>query len=428
MNLNKKIIGIISFGGLERIFDLLFGLIASIITVRYLSRYDYGVISYVLGIIGLTSFLNFAPETYLYKVYIKLSKEKIKEYISTYILFTFLKAVLIIIVNVIVGIILLMKFNDEGYLIVIIGSSISLILSTINAIYIVILELDFKQKLITKVFLISKLIRTLIILYLIISPSLYVVVFADIVFSLIQIIIYTTLLTKKKLIIKIKSLKSAYFIIKDSLLSYSIWTHFIGVTTQIIYKIDPFILGFFTSMSVVGRYSIALNISNYFIIIFMVLQKAANVALGNMDNAQRSATIALKLSAISFIIAIIQLIAFFIFGKYFLLLYIDEPTELNKVYQYLLYIIIGLSIFNVTRPLVSFITIIGSPKEFFLKTILPTGFTAIVLYILAAHYYSAEGLAIANIIVYFIASVLVFKSFIKTKRLASGGKNDHNII
>ncbi|NWQ41101.1 oligosaccharide flippase family protein [Bacillus sp. EB106-08-02-XG196] len=413
--MTSKVINSLSYGILERIIDLLFGLTASIITVRYLGREEYGIINYIISIGSLINFINLAPETYLYKVYMELSKDKLNEYLSSYMLFSILKSSIIIILNLVIGIVLYIQFGDIAYLAIILINGLVYLFTSISAIFIVFLELNFNQQIITKIFIAAKLIRTLVICGLIIVPSLYLVVIADLLFALVQIILFFIAFRSKQLMKISANFKESIYILKESIYKYSIWTHFTGVITQIIYKIDPLILGVFSSMMVVGKYSIALNISNYFIIIFQVLQKNTNMALGNLNDNVESSRITLKFTIASVIIAIFQYIGFIFLGKYFLMLYVDNPIEIQLLYEYSLYIILGLSIFNAFRPLASYLTIKSNPKTFLLNTILPSGLMSVIFYIVGAKLYGALGVAIANVVTYSFAVILILCALKKSK-------------
>ncbi|NBI29330.1 oligosaccharide flippase family protein [Chengkuizengella marina] len=398
-NLRKKIISSVSYGLSEKFIDILFGLIASIIMARYLLRSDYGIIGYIASIATIVQIVNLAPETFFYKKFKSFNKKEKFTFLNSYFIFNVLKSTLIVILNIAIGVFLLILHGDLMYLIVIIVNSFVLFIKNINAVMNIFLEVSFLQKFITRFFLISRLIRTLVLSILILIPNLYIVLLSDIVFVTIQFVL-SFIYLKGHFDYKFKGvkLKEWYSIIKKSILNFSLWAHMSGVVTNIIYRIDPFILGFFTTMTIVGNYSIALVIANYFIVVFQIIQKNTNIALANLseDEPKKASLVVKKFIIISAVLSIIQYLCFIMFGEYLLKLYV-EGNDIKIIYEYLVFILLGLSIFNTFRPLLSYLTIKHSPFKFFIYCILPSGVFTIIAYTLAAANFGAIGVAKANV-------------------------------
>jgi len=403
-DLRKKILHSISFGLIEQILNIILGFIISVITIRYLSRSNFGLISYAASFFAIINFINIAPENYLFKINNKIENEV--EYLKSYEFFSIFKSLLIFIIFLIIGIAISIKNNNITYLLVFLSNSIFFSFNQIANIYKVKLELEFKQKIITLSVLLGKTAKAILIIFLIYTPKIEIVLISQIL-EVVVYVIYRRRYLKRVLDFNKKiSFSYAYNIIKKSSLNYSIWTHLMGVITNFIYKIDPFILGFFVSMEQIGTYSIALKISNYFIIIFQLLQKNSLIALSNISKLKEKNNIIFKFNILSIILSILQFVLFLFLGKHILALYVNKD-EIEIVYNYMFYILFGLSIINGFRPLISYLTLIDDVKKVLFYCIIPSGIFTFIIYIISAYKFGTIGIAKANVLAYFFWTILL---------------------
>lgn len=419
---STKILHSIKYSIVEKIFDIIISLLSSIIVTRYLARESYGIISYAASYMIIFNIINIAPENYLFKEYNRLKKDvnNLNECINSFLKFNIIKGFILFFLNIVVGLIVWVKTDKSIFLIVMISNGLVYLLNQLSATIRVVFEVDFNQKAITKIFLIAKMFRFMISLLLIIFPSIYIVLLRDLLFCFIQSVLFYFYFISNYKQFKIKyDFKYSFVYIKKSLFEYSIWTHFTGVITNFIYGIDPFILGFFVSMIDIGNYSIALNSSNYFIILFQVLQKNTSIALANITDESEENEVTTKFFIVSIFFAIMQFLGFVFFGKYYLSLFVTDSIDI--IYLYSFYIVLGVTIVNSIRPLSIYLILKYDAKKYFLYSTLPSGIFTIILYFCAAYNFGTIGIAKANVLAYIFwlvtQIILLKKSSFKLTRI-----------
>lgn len=412
----EKIKFSVFFGLLEQGISIVFGFLSTYLTIKYISRDVYGIYNYVLSFMVIINFINIVPANYLFKVKNELeNKEELDKFISAFFVFEILKGILIFSLNVFIGFFLYLKFRQTEYLLVaIVNNGILFFINQIISVIRIILNLNFLQKKITKYILISTIIKVMLLYSLYFWQELEIVVFSTLISqTILCIFLYKTLLKNTDFKFTKINKDLIYKKNEESIKSYTLITHLLGVISDVIYRIDPLILGFFVSMTTIGRYSVALNLGNYFMIVFQVLQNNASIALANMnDNLEESKVIS-RFIIISIVLATFQYVLFIIFGRIFLKIFV-ETVEIEEIYRYMKYILLGLSFMNSFRVLTSYISLKSNPKILLLNVTIPVAFFSIFTYVTAAISTGANGVAFMNILNYLFFCVLLIRLTKKT--------------
>lgn len=397
----------------EKIYETIIGLVVGMIVIRCIEIEDYAVITTIGAYSTFIGFLNFSPENYLYKCFSKCNSEEITQHVKAYIFFDILNGGILFFLYSLIGVFLFYKSSYIGYLIIAIQNGIMLLIRQIYNVSRIVLELEYMQK---KITLISIFVRTCSILLtflLIFNKSLFFYAIISLITCMLEMIL-TYLGCKKFLVIEAVKKYSRKQIIIKSFKEYALVNHFSGVLTSIIYASDTMFLGWFCDMKTVGIYGIALGCINYSIAIFQILQKQTSIALGNSKNKKRDIEIVNKFTLVSVILAMIVVLGFVFWGKVVLKIYTgyQDVDTINSLYRYALIILIGVSSFNCVRPITSYINLRCSLIKYFTFVLIPIFALTMVTYFYSSKIWGGIGIAISNIIVYSIWSIIVIIIYI----------------
>lgn len=408
----SKITLSVIFATVEKCFEMIIGMLTGMVVIRCLRVEDYAIISTIGAYATFIGFLNFAPENYLYKSFVHLKKEEVKYYADSYIFFDILNGFVLFLLYAAIGVILSWKFGNSGYIIIAISNGLNLLFRQIYNVARIVLELNYKQKTITKISMIVRIASLLLTFLLIFNKSLLFYVCIGLMTCVLEVL--CTFLGYKKIIKNIKgnSLQSRKEIIVKSFKEYALINHFTGVLTSIIYASDTMFLGWFCDLQTVGIYGIALGCINYTILIFQILQKQTSIALGNSSDRKRDVEIVKKFVKVSFWGSLIIVLVFLLGGRIILKIYTGYD-DIEELYLYSLMILIGVSAFNCVRPITSYINLKCNLNKYFFKVLLPILIFTMVLYTLASKLFGGMGVALSNIIVYSVWAIMVIYTFIK---------------
>ncbi|MEZ4653336.1 MAG: hypothetical protein R3E12_06975 [Candidatus Eisenbacteria bacterium] len=200
-------------------------------------------------------------------------------------------------------------------------------------------------------------------------------------------------------------------ILTASLRSYGLWDHLNRIVIDTVFTIDTVILSWFVAVEPISDYTVALRFTSLFFMIPMQLHLGLQVALSNYRERadQVAATNAfLKLSAAA---SLLQLAAVFWLGGPLIRLLFGGDTS-PAVVQYATIIAIGVTVMNLSLPLLSVINNLGSLRHAFFTVFLPVLLLGLGIYVGATALRGTIGLAWANVAVYAIfALALVIYTF-----------------
>lgn len=405
-SVRKKIISNLLSSGVEKFFMIGVQFISSIILIRLLPRDDYGIIGIVVGYFAFVNIVNISLESIILRDHKKFD-DKLNEVMQDFFIFNVYKSFFFIVIASILSYTLSSVYENNGFIYAIWSITFIMIADSITAPFTIYFASKFNQKLVTKISIFRSLIGLILLLELFLYPDLWYVALKDFIVSSLFIAVWMFLAVKKiEFIPKIRIANLVF--IKESFLTYSLWTHLNGVVTNFIYKSDTFFLSFVVSLAVVGNYNIALNSANIANILPMILGYQNSVALSHARDKEHAFKISNAFIKLSLFIGMLTLLGFYFLGEYYLYLITGE-NENTEIFFYMLCIVSGLIIVKTfASPLVSYITVNSSVKKMVTQVSIPLGVLTIILYFISGYFFQATGIAIANILIAFIWLILLY--------------------
>lgn len=373
---------------------------SSILLAKYLPREEFGAIAVVSGIFAFLQFFNIAVENILVRDFYlyKESKDETQDVLSRFISINLLKSIFIGVIGLASGGLYYFQHSGDGtfFLYVTLSLTLVLVMDSLISPLILYSSLVFKQALVTKISLVRWSLNVGGLLFLMTFPSIKVVLLKDMLIFLVVILLWIHY-TKKELGLVLKLSGFKWEFLKEKVLGYSLWVHLIGVISAVIYKADASILYYFSSLTVVGKYNIALSLANVASVIPSVLIAQNNVALSHCATMEEARATTFKFLRFSIYIGVLSFIAFVLLGKVYLR--IVTKTEIDEIYFYLLFIVSGVLLAKILiSPLVAFIQLKGDVKKLLINVQVPLFIFVLISYTLSSYLYGAGGLAASNLI------------------------------
>jgi hypothetical protein len=201
--------------------------------------------------------------------------------------------------------------------------------------------------------------------------------------------------------------------IAESLIGFSLWSHLVGIATDIVYRADIVILGWFRGpLRVAGNYNVALQLSNMTKILPQILQTNSSLAISRLADSRRKTdeVVWLFLKG-SVLLSLATMAGYAMLGK--VAIGVIAKSDVNEIFWYGWWIMGGLSVFNVARPLYSYVIIAKSVRSCLLYLSLPSCVFAVITYYVGARVAGAQGLAIANLVngLFMMLAAVVYVAF-----------------
>ncbi len=396
----------IFYSFVEKVILIVFQLISSILLSRFLPREDFGVLGVVAGIFTFVQFLNVSFESILIRSFEEV-KDNPSELMGQIFAVNRLKAIVLIFVGCITGAGYAYMSKNWSFLLAALSYSVVLIMDVIVAPFITYASLSLNQKIVSRMTFLRWAINVLFLLVLVKYPNLLIVLLKDI-FILILVLYFWNRFSKTEL--KITNIKSAikFNYIKKWFLDYSFWVHLISSSTNVIYRIDAFILYYFISIKDVGNYNVALAAANVANIIPGILAYQNTVAVSRSKSPDEIFEVTGLFVRLSVYVSLVIFLAYFLLGRLYLKVMTGNQFN-EEVFVYLINIVAGLLIVKtLIAPLVSYINVKGDVKSLFLKVKLPILIITICNYVYFAKNWGAIGVSVSNIINACIWAVLVY--------------------
>jgi O-antigen/teichoic acid export membrane protein len=403
MSLKNKLFGVTTYGFIDQVFSRLLGIIAFVVIIRLLSREDIGIIGLVAGYLVIFNFFSLAPETVLLRDFPKI-KSKVNLYISSFMVFSFFRTVVSMSLAGLVAMYLYWQFGSLLVVLVFLASVLFFNMGLFTSIITELFHVDFRQRLIMTINLVMRVFFLGLLLLLYFNPTLLFYVFLSFVSSLIGMTTWYLLLLKY-FSFRFCFTREIFQVLRFSISDFAFWQHLNGAITYMIYRVDTAILGFFTTFTVIGDYTIALAVANFFFFVPQILQKSVMVGLSNITDKEDEGLLMGIVMKYSLVLAIAQLIFFVLFGKWIIAI-LFTAERLDEIYLYALLIVIGVTILNAARPLMPLIATKCSLREGFFEVYLPGGVLAVLGYVVLTYLYGPIGTAIGNIAGYSFFSLL----------------------
>lgn len=399
MNENK-ILSLTTLSSLDLIVKTVFEMAVLVIVTNVFGTEIVGQIGISTGIFIFIAYLAFSPETYLLKE-INLVTKNLGFYYNAFSMFWKIRFLFLIFVAFLITFYLKFYSSGDLYKIFLVIATIQILKIYQQSIY-EFYYVTYKQKHIVIMGIFFKIIFTISLFSLFLFPKINLFLFLYLI-SFLFPLLYWLNDSKKRFGMKdekatIGDLKVIYKELKD----FSIWDHLIKSSLNALYRIDTFILYFFLSPLSIGYYTIALNIANYFQIIPQFFQKALIVTFDKDNDNQR---LMMKSLIINFILNLVQITTYYFLGKY--VISILFATDSEKVFEISMYLIIGISIFNLARPIQSLLINTTSMKSLFLIVYMPAVSISIILFVLMTSTFGIIGALISKVASFLLLSILL---------------------
>ncbi|EKN66454.1 polysaccharide biosynthesis protein [Neobacillus bataviensis LMG 21833] len=407
--MKKQIISNIIQSVIEKFLIIGTQFLLSFFLVRMLEREDYGIIGVVSGYFVFVNFVNISLESVMLRDH-KKYEDNPEKYFMNFFLFNFCKTGLFIIIAAILSFYLVGHFKDINFLYAVLSATFILIADSIVAPLVIYSTSKFNQKTVTKIASIRSILNIIFVFGLLFSPTLAYNALKDFIVGIVFIIVWFLYSRKKlnyKQLLNRKNIDLSF--IKINLFNYSIWTHLNGVITNFIYKSDTFFLSFFVSLKIVGDYNVALMSANVANILPMIFGYQNSVALSHATDDEHAFKISNTFIRLSIYLGLLTIGGFLIFGQLYLKI-ITGQSDVNTIYLYMIFIVLGLVIVKtIASPLNSFINIRGSVISLFKTVLVPTFLSTLVIYYFTSRYFGAMGISIGNLVVALLWLILMIK-------------------
>jgi len=403
-NLNLKVAKLFIFSLVDLVVNKLGRYIGILILINVVSRETIGVLGIATGYLAFIGYLAIAPEQILLRDYPKGKHGNLNQEISAFGNFWAIRSVL----TLLAGIVIFLVLRDENLVlaVVFIGLLIQRLLEGFTNLIQLVFYVDFKQDTVAKInfFNNSFLLVTFLLIFLYQSIYAYVAILT--LGEFIFCVIWSIQLRKQFNFVYLFS-SGWLSLVKKNLLEFTLWYHLSNATMNVVQNIGPVILSFFASLAVVGEYTIALKIAGFFLIVSQIMQKASFLHFANEMILPEKSTIKTLFAHIKIygFLSLLAIIAFAFFGKLLIFSFLTKQN-VDLLYQLVLIMLIGIFIFNVTRPLLAFASAKYSLRKGFIFVYIPSLVSSLVSYFLGTAYLGPFGLALAMIINYFTLFLL----------------------
>lgn len=409
MSLKNKLADLAIFSLLETIVVRLSRLLLWFILTRVLPRSEVGALGLGFGYWALFSLLLIAPESILYRDFPKIKKEgQVNLFISSFLFFGILRTIVITFIATAIAIYLFIKYKTYTVSICLLLITIANCLQVLQGPVRELFKVDFKQRLAAAInFFIEtfSLIAFSLVLYF--TRSLFFYLAALVIVRFIALSIWLYIFSQKYGPPHRVKFKKLYTLLMYTFKDFSLWNHFNGAITNFVYNIDTAVLSWLgMSLVVIGNYSIALRVANFFFLLPMTLQSVTTIALSNLKNRKKELGINIFLKY-GIVLSVIQLLFFLFCGKW-IIKFFAKTEGLEEAFRYGLLIMAGISILNAVRPLISWLAINGNLREAFLQVYLPTGILGLIAYYGLGKLWGGLGVAFGNIVVYVFFTAVIF--------------------
>ena len=402
-NLKQNLFSLFSYSILDRIISGFLSVVVFTILIRNLPKDEIGLFGLFSGIFVFFNFINLSPVTIIIRDFNKI--RDIGKEMGNFILFNLYKTIIFLIIGS--GLSLIYFYSGYSSKIFLFPLYV-LLFSLMNFASIAIegLFASFNQKI---VFLSNFLIYSFqVAFYFLLMPHFKTLIFyllaQSIIIFLYTIILFSMFFKKNKIKLIIKPDWKEFF--HKNIMDFSLWNHFNGAVTFLIYKIDTFVLSFFTTVEGLASYTIALTFSNYFFIIPQIGEKSLRIGFSRVETKNEEKKLGFWGAFVLDTISILQLVVFFFWGKP-LIRFMFPTADYKTVYNLSALIILGITILNFARPISAHLFVKTRMRDLFLKVYLPSGIFSILTYFIMAKLFGTVGVASGNILSYLFFALLI---------------------
>ncbi|MEK6970139.1 MAG: oligosaccharide flippase family protein [archaeon] len=396
MTLFTRVFSVLSFGTLQVIFSKLISFINFAILVRLLTHEEIGIIGLAGGYMALLGFLMVLPENVFIRDFKKM-QGRLNEYISSFFFFGVMRSLVLFVVAGGMALHLSSLQSDPRltlYFLLLVGTTLlnSLVGPFREAFY-----GAYRQARITFVDVISNLLLLTLIGLLYFQRDVIVYGWLQLGVAMLGLVWWIWNAHRH---LHFSFFPPTFQLAIDSLRNFSIWNHLAGSVIRLVYQIDIVILGFFVGLGVVGDYAVALTLANVFFVFPQMIQKVLSLSLSSVEDKRTLENMLGIAVRYNTLFSVAQWGAFLIMGPW--LISLLGPESPAQIWTYSIYLVSGVTLFNIARPWSSLAVSKIPPKDFFFKLFFLPSMVAVPIYWYAAAQLGALGVAKANLVTFFI--------------------------
>jgi O-antigen/teichoic acid export membrane protein len=402
ISLAKKVFNNTVFGIVEVILSKVGNTVIFILLVRLLSGRDIAAIGIAMGYLVLLAYLDIMPIRVLLRDYPRIIEDlnKRDKLLTSLFLFLALQALAILLLCFTLQFFVLKELNIPGLCFLFFGMTIDFMSLMFQGWIRTILYADFQQFLATKISSIFLLIRLACYSLLLFNPSLdtytYILVGTSIANCAMWGITFI-----KRFHFRPNFCADTLPILRRSLNSYGLWDHFNRMVIDTLFTIDTVVLSLFAlgQLQDIGNYTIALKFTSLLFLIPMQLHLALQVTLSNFNDRKRHINAINVFIKLNCLISFAQLLFVFVAGNWLIRLLFGAGIH-TDVIRYATIIAIGVTIMNLSWPLISIINNLCNLRQAFLSVFLPAFVFGGAIYVGSAMFWGAIGVAYGNVAIY----------------------------
>lgn len=380
----------------------LFGVASFFILTKLLPREDVAIMGISAGFLAIITPLMISPDIALYRSYAEL-KKNFNQTISAFFLFWGARTLVVMVVITVASFLLFWQRNDFLF-IYCIGAGLVMNIMMLQASIQEIFYVEMRQREILNLNLHYYVLFLAFLGFILWHPALWVYLVIWISLTLLFASLWVLKLMRAFSFSFSLDIRKSFSIIQLILSKVAIWTHLMSSVVSVVYRADIFFLGFFALAFTTGNYTIAIMFSALFVLLPQILQKMCLTGLTRSINRSQDLKLVNAFVKYNFLISAFQFGFYLLFGE-FLLSLIDAQNAAS-IFEMGLYIIAGISLYNVARPIHIYCVARADLKKFFVMVFIPVLVIAVGAYGSAAYFSGAIATAQANILVYGILSLL----------------------
>lgn len=398
MVLAKRIFEQTSFEVLQQAQKFVFATIANVLVINILPREEYGLLGLAMGYFVFLLWLSLSPESILAQRYQQIKNDDPKKYVSMLYTFILVRTAGVTLVACLFAVVIFVMTASVLAAVVFVAYTFVQMLLLMSGSLQYILKMEFQQKSITRWSFALGALQVSLLLMLFVFPGvlLYLCVLGFV--AALEVIVWTSVLKRVQPFLMWYTWADTWLELWKNIKSYSLWQHLVNNLTKYMYEIDIVFLALVAPLTVVGNYAISLKIVNFGFILPSILQMGLVLTISRLTEVKdivRATNLFLKYSIA---LGLLQLLAFFVLAKWYILLH--TRTYVDEIYVYAVIIFVAVTILNMARPLIAYIITRTDLRRFFLFSVLPAATVSSIVYPLSAYWYGAIGIAVANIICY----------------------------
>lgn len=381
----------------EQIPSLAIGLISVSVLAKYLNIEDVGLLGVATSFLIFAYYFDVGLSSIFLRDELKIKQRNIR--LSAFIIYSSLRVLTFSLVGLLLGL-FGNNLNSEKILAVSVLFLFSVGLSGMLMPANEFLFSQYRQKLLTIIKSISRLLNVILLCSLIFFPNLFLYISITIISTLFELIAVYTFLLKSDFSFS-GTFSSWGKEIWSTFSSFGQWSHYVGISLFTIYWMDLYILQFFESLKIIGDYTLSLKIANYFYLFPSMLEKNLIVLFSRESNLIRRTKLVHYFAKLNFTLCLVLTLCTFT-GLYIFLKYILglDGDRVSHLMGFIVPLCLGTFIRNLSRTYEALIITPKIWKPFLISVIIPTILISLTLMIMASVLFGAIGVAWSNVVIY----------------------------